>query len=386
MTSLTPVPTSLDGWYLGINSIYLNRNFYRDASSIFAHLVEIVGGLSLLATEKQKAEVTPDRYIPKAVAWWMALCGKVGVRSIEAMIWAKFPYACPYCHLKNHKRLVCLEKRKTPPSPDWRELEVIGEGNSALRPTTVDDWLEMFGTIYPAADTEQYPATFGRLCEELGELAEAMRVFPVAPGYFLSEAADVFAWLMHLHAVVSAKREAAGQGRLQRLQEGLSGSYPARCRDCDRRVCACPPILPKTLGRIAHEVRTAGSPFVPGGALLSTAEALALFSLGTREVTLGHSQVAVTEDLLRGIQALVETVLADLQQQQSALSGVSKDVVATLTAVQQSINAQRLTQEQLNELTSALQAMPSETRSTMLNFLTNIAAAPWSAALLELLR
>jgi NTP pyrophosphatase (non-canonical NTP hydrolase) len=35
-----------------------------------------------------------------------------------------------------------------------------------------------------------------RLSEELGELAEAIRVLPVAPQYFVSEAPDVFAWLM----------------------------------------------------------------------------------------------------------------------------------------------------------------------------------------------
>jgi hypothetical protein len=42
----------------------------------------------------------------------------------------------------------------------------------------------MFASIYPASDTEQYPATFGRFAEEMGETAEAIRVFPVAPGYF----------------------------------------------------------------------------------------------------------------------------------------------------------------------------------------------------------
>ena len=74
---------------LSINSIYLDRNFNRDASSIFTHLVEIVGSLSLLATEKTKPAVDPERYIPKALAWWMALCGKVGVRSVEDMLWGK---------------------------------------------------------------------------------------------------------------------------------------------------------------------------------------------------------------------------------------------------------------------------------------------------------
>ena len=58
----------------------------------------------------------------------------------------------------------------------------------------------MFGDIYPASQTEDYKMTFARFTEELGELGEALRVSPVAPGYFLSEASDVFAWLMHLQA------------------------------------------------------------------------------------------------------------------------------------------------------------------------------------------
>src|ERR1051325_3558351 len=148
MKEPTPIPSTLDGWYLSINSIYLDRNFYRDASSIFTHLVEIVGSLSLLATEKTKPAVDPERYIPKALAWWMALCGKVGVRSVENMLWAKFPGVCSYCHLKVHERLRCLEKKRTPPSPNWLRLAELGEENASLRPKTLDAWREMFSRIY----------------------------------------------------------------------------------------------------------------------------------------------------------------------------------------------------------------------------------------------
>ena len=53
MNGKNDLPNTLDGWYLLVNSIYLDRNFYRDPSSIFAHLVEVAGGLSLLATEDE---------------------------------------------------------------------------------------------------------------------------------------------------------------------------------------------------------------------------------------------------------------------------------------------------------------------------------------------
>jgi pyrimidine deaminase RibD-like protein len=85
---------TLDEWYRTINVIYWNRNFLRDSMNLFAHLVEVIGGLSLLASQKKKHGVTPEAFVPKAIAWWLALCGKVGVKSVDDMVWAKFPYAC----------------------------------------------------------------------------------------------------------------------------------------------------------------------------------------------------------------------------------------------------------------------------------------------------
>ena len=363
MTSKKELPNTLDGWYLLVNSIYLDRNFYRDPSSIFAHLVEVVGSLSLLATEKTKPRIEPEQYIPKALAWWMALCGKLGVRSVDDMLWTKFPGVCSYCHFEVHKQSPCREKKKTPPSPNWPRLIELGQSNVSSRPTTLDGWLEMFARIYPSSDTEQYPATFGRFSEELGEVAEAVRVFPVAPGYFLSEGADLFAWLMHLHGVVSAKNEAQGKPRLPQLQQGLGEMYPGVCRDCGSSVCTCPPILPKTLGRIAHEVPSSESPFVPGGALLSTSEALALFTLGAREVSLGTTRIPVSDDLVRGIHSLVVSVQRQLTAQNALMAGVSAEVRETLSAVEDSADAQRLTQEQLAALVVAFQEMPTPARN-----------------------
>src|SRR3954469_22126305 len=93
---------SLDQWYVKVNQIYLRRNFNRDSFALFGHLVEVMGGLSLLAAEKEKAEVDPHDFVAKALAWWMSLCGKVGVKSISQMLWLKFPNVCPYCLAKPH--------------------------------------------------------------------------------------------------------------------------------------------------------------------------------------------------------------------------------------------------------------------------------------------
>jgi pyrimidine deaminase RibD-like protein len=50
---------SLDGWYHTVNYIYWDRNFHRDAQAIFMHLVEVTGGLSLLASSKKKPGLVP---------------------------------------------------------------------------------------------------------------------------------------------------------------------------------------------------------------------------------------------------------------------------------------------------------------------------------------
>src|SRR5690349_10075180 len=128
---------SLDDWYRTINRIYLDKNFYRDPSSIFGHLVEVVGGLSLLGTDKQKPGVVPATFLPKAIAWWFALCGKMGVKSVEAMLWAKFPYVCPYCRRCPHRNDPCKESKRDGRGADWGALAQEGKSNDSKKPRTL---------------------------------------------------------------------------------------------------------------------------------------------------------------------------------------------------------------------------------------------------------
>lgn len=242
----------LDAWYETLNRTYWNRNYQRDATSLFAHLVEVLGGLSCLASEKEKAGVDPARHLVKALGWWLALCGKIGVRSVEDLLWDKFPGVCPYCQSCPHDADGCTEKKMENPSPPWEILQNIGKKTD--RPLMLGDWQVMFGNIYPAQQTENYGPTFARLSEELGELAEAVRVFQSEPGYFLSEACDVFAWLMHIQNIMESKAKIPKKNRGQALHARFAESYPDFCRNCGKVRCACPPILASTIGRIAHEV------------------------------------------------------------------------------------------------------------------------------------
>jgi len=243
---------SLDTWYESLNKIYWNRNYQRDASSIFAHLVEVIGGLSLLASGKEKEGVNPDAYVPKAIAWWFALCGKLGIKSAEDMIWDKFPGVCAYCQKCPHDPEECSDKKRKHSGPPWGLLNEIGKERA--RPQSIVEWQVMFSKIYPAQQTEDFGSTFARLSEELGELAEAVRIFPSEPSYFLSEACDVFAWLMHIQNIVEQKKRIPKSDRGKALENNFCKTYPDLCLDCRKLRCSCPPILSSTIGRIAHEV------------------------------------------------------------------------------------------------------------------------------------
>jgi pyrimidine deaminase RibD-like protein/NTP pyrophosphatase (non-canonical NTP hydrolase) len=267
----------LDEWYRRVNSLYWNRNFQRDVTAIFTHLVEVAGGMSQLASNKQKPGAPPESFVPKAVAWWLALCGKVGVKSVEKMLWAKFPNACPYCQVAPHDNDVCQERKAQRRGPDWDALAALGREKAP--PGRLGEWQRMFATVYQAQQTEDFGNSFARLTEEMGELAEAIRVFPAAPGYFLSEAADVFAWLMKVQNVVEQRAGVPRADRGKAIEREFARAYPDRCLDCGEASCACPPILPGTVGRIAHEVPGKRGTFGEEGYFMTNDRAAEVFGV-----------------------------------------------------------------------------------------------------------
>jgi hypothetical protein len=153
------------------------------------------------------------------------------------------------------------------PGPNWEALATIGQ--RAELPTRLGAWQEMFAGIYPPQQVASPGAAFGRLAEELGELAEAVRVFTAEPGYFLSEAADVFAWLMHVKSDLDSDRDVPTRSRGPKLEATFWHLYPDSCSDCGQRMCACPPILASTIGRIAHEVPAGRGSFAGEGRFMT---------------------------------------------------------------------------------------------------------------------
>jgi hypothetical protein len=175
-------PVTLDEWYRMINSIYIDRNYYRSPDSVLTHLVEVAGGLSVLASGKRKPRIDPQLFMAKALGWWMVLCGKVGIRSVERMIWTKFPNVCPYCMQRPHFAPACSRARSSGLPIAWEELRKIGDSNRCREdhyPQRLRDWQVMFSRIYPRGDTTSYQMNYSRLAEELGELSETVRILQV---------------------------------------------------------------------------------------------------------------------------------------------------------------------------------------------------------------
>lgn len=373
---------SLDDWYKVINKMYLDRNYYRQSESVFAHLVEIVGGLSLLASGKKKAGVNPQVYITKALAWWMALCGKVRIRSVENMLWSKFPYVCPYCRKFPHNERECRTKKQQRGSPDWDALSKLAQQNKGKKPKHLGGWLTMFNSIYEITQVEEYTTIFARFSEELGELSEATRLFQLAPGYFFSEASDFFAWLMHLQGLYLAKSNNVESDEAKLLDRAMWKQYPGRCADCGNELCTCPPVLKKTCGRIAHEMPLLASE-EGSDAILEFDEAMDIFELSSKTISVGDKKLQVNTELIEDILS----TLGDLKNEITKLSSFTGEntvtVVTLVSQVQTLARVQRVTQESIDQLAEAIARLPSEPRSSVLQFLAGLSSSVWAMALVD---
>ena len=333
-----------------------------------------------MASSKTKPGVDPEDYLAKALAWWLTLCGRMGIRSVEDMVWRKFPYACPYCELRGHNDDVCGPIKLAHTPPDWAKLRDIGRAHKDDRPHSLGEWLQMFTTIYPVQQTETYERVFARFSEELGELAEATRLFQIAPGYFFSEASDFFAWLMHLHAFYYRQEKLFSNSVFARIEANMHENYPDACPDCERQLCSCPPVLRKTVGRIAHDMPVAedGENYAP---VLSFAEAMEVFELSSSRIKLADQEIEVDEKLIKEIHQTV----VDLRERFLESAGLrvqeSNVLLATLDNVRQLAEAERATQESIDALSQAIARLPNEKRSFVLDLLISTTGSVWASAL-----
>ncbi len=92
---------------------------------------------------------------------------------------------------------------------------------------TLDDLQALIETMYSAKDRARgTPATFLWFCEEVGELAAALR--EGTHEQLSAEFADVVAWLVTLANINDVS-----------LSEALAKKYGTGCPGCGKRVCDC---------------------------------------------------------------------------------------------------------------------------------------------------
>lgn len=363
----------LDEWYRLINGIYLDRNFFRTPESLLCHLVEVGGGLSLAASGKKKGNLDPKDFIPKTIAWWLALCGRVGIPSVERMLWAKFPRVCPYCRLPVHDGNRC--KRQPQPEIAWTALKSEGDRHSEdQRPRTLAEWQRMFGTIYVKDSNTSHSGNFSRLAEEFGELAEAVRTLPVAPQYFVCEAPDVFAWTMSFANQFDFTRDIQFEEYGRVLEDAMEREYPNSCRVCGWEMCKCPPVPAETLGRITKDAPL-DVVFGSGRPLFRVEESMAWFRRAEVELEIGTNRVRTDRSELDKIASDVGKILAVVQEQAGIQPAILVNVATTLGKVEALARQGAITQATLNAAVEALKGLPSEKRTAVLGFMNNMAAS-----------
>jgi NTP pyrophosphatase (non-canonical NTP hydrolase) len=216
--------------------------------------VEVCAALTTHARQKKRDTLDFPGALCKALGWYFPLLAKLNVRSVEELVFRKYPGVCPYCRKSPHVETECKIVKGTEDTVDHATLREKYRENSNQRPVTLDDWQQMFAEIYPRRSGD---AVTGRsvvgLFEELGELAEAVRVFHRYPKYLAGEAADVFSYLMALATEYSIEEEVAGRPKLS-LQAEYLRRYPGICTQCGYHVCICPPLPLATIGRMAKEL------------------------------------------------------------------------------------------------------------------------------------
>jgi NTP pyrophosphatase (non-canonical NTP hydrolase) len=329
----------------------------------------------------RKRDLKPFEFLPKALAWWFALCGRVGIPDVEDMLWAKYPSVCPYCRKAEHKAEMCKEKREDHREIDWKDLTDVATANKEKgQPRSLLQWQQMFNTIYPRTDITTHETNISRISEEFGELAEAVRGLPVAPAYFLSEAPDVFAWFMGFANQFAFDAPTSGES----LEEAMERHYPGYCTTCSYPVCKCPPIPASTLGRMAKAMPVpVKSVFPKHSGLFSYAEAIDLFSQVERSITIDNKPIRINRQDIEDLARDMRKVLEGLQKQDQAQVGVSVQVAASLGRLELLAQQGTVTQESIQHLLEEIRALPPARQNALVGFLTSLSASAMFQAILE---
>jgi NTP pyrophosphatase (non-canonical NTP hydrolase) len=241
----------LDDLYKMLAHIYKEQNAIRSPAATFSHFVEVCGMLTIHDRRKKREGASVVDALCRALGWYFPLMAKFRIQSVEDLVFRKFPYACPYCRLAPHEDGPCKLVKGTKSTVNHEELRRLWQKNQNKKPQSLNEWQQMFQYIYPRSTSDTGRSTIG-LLEELGELAEAIRVYDQHPMYLLGEAADTFSYLMGIANEHQLKLEMEDQNFS--FQDEFLRRYPGLCPQCGFMVCVCPSVPDATVGRMAKEL------------------------------------------------------------------------------------------------------------------------------------
>lgn len=247
----------LDDLYKMVANIYYEQNSLRSTAATYAHFVEVCGMLTVHDRKKKKSGIMVETALCKALGWYFPLLAKLKVRSVEELIFRKYPWVCPYCREAPHNDKNCKLVRGTEQTVNHELVRKFYTSNNNRRPVTLNEWQHMFQCIYPRDTEDRYRSTIG-LFEEIGELGEAVRVFDRHPKYFAGEAADVFSYLMGI-ANEHAIRIEQDEDRVFSFEDEFLQRYPGLCPQCGFKSCVCPAVPISTVGRMSKELDIGGA-------------------------------------------------------------------------------------------------------------------------------
>ncbi|GAA3693160.1 hypothetical protein GCM10022268_00140 [Sphingomonas cynarae] len=241
----------LDDLYKMTAFIYQDANAIRSKEATYLHFVEVCGMLTQLDRKKKRIKVDVTSAICKALGWYFPLLAKMGIASVEELVFLKYPYACPYCREKPHNDARCKLVRGAEATVSHADVLRLVDENRALMPVDLNGWRRMFADIYPRSINAPTGFSSVALFEELGELAEAIRVYDRYPHYFYGEAADVFSYIM---GIANEYALTLDEDADLDLQAEYVARYPGLCINCGSRSCMCPAVPKATVGRMAKEL------------------------------------------------------------------------------------------------------------------------------------
>jgi hypothetical protein len=191
---------------------------------------------------------------------------------------------------------------------------------------------------------------------------------------------------MHLQNLIEIKGGVREENWGEALEQHFIQAYADKCSDCGNPVCNCPPILPKTLGRIAHEAPEPRASFSEGGALLPIDEAMRLFKLGSTTIDIAGESFEVDADFLSDVKRLISELTKAFVTQVAVTESHWHELGSILERLNDLASAQRITQEGISQLAATLAKLPSEERQAAVGVLSSLAAGPWIAAFIELIK